>query len=204
MKTRPLSEGDRAALEALLGRAPWPNVFHLGALREFGLMLPGEAHSSTWAIGVFDGHELVGALVVLRGTGGIYRIPTLNERDLLDALSEAIHDAVMRGRLALLSGHASQLDALLPLVDESANGRPDRCYFRTLRRDNLALPAPMPGVREPQLATGDDMERLIDFYQHGFYSLAKLPSRAAWRNRLSEQLAFRTLFLIDDDHNIAQ
>jgi predicted GNAT family acetyltransferase len=43
------------------------------------------------------------------------------------------------------------------------------------------------------------MERLIDFYETGFYSLAHLPTRAAWRNRLTEQLAFRTLFLVEDE-----
>src|SRR5206468_9533121 len=32
----------------------------------------------------------------------------------------------------------------------------------------------------------------------GFYSLAHLPTRVAWRNRLTEQLALRTLFLIED------
>ena len=37
-----------------------------------------------------------------------------------------------------------------------------------------------------------------DFYLPGFYSLARLPSREAWRDRLSDQLAFRTLFLIED------
>ncbi len=42
------------------------------------------------------------------------------------------------------------------------------------------------------------MERLIDFYQVGFYSLARLPTRAAWRYRLSEQIAYRTMFLIED------
>jgi len=42
------------------------------------------------------------------------------------------------------------------------------------------------------------MERLVDFYETGFYTLAHLPTRAAWRNRLTEQLAFRTLFLVED------
>ena len=43
------------------------------------------------------------------------------------------------------------------------------------------------------------MERLVDFYETGFYTLAHLPTRAAWRNRLTEQLAFRTLFLVEDE-----
>jgi predicted GNAT family acetyltransferase len=139
----------------------------------------------------------VGALVVLRGTGGIYHAP--GDRDALEILAEAVQDAVVRGRLALLSGHASQLDPLFPMVSVTANGRLDRCHFCTLRPGDLTLPEPKPGFHEPRLATGDDMERLIDFYQRGFYSLARLPSRAAWRNRLSEQLAFRTLYFIDDE-----
>ena len=51
----------------------------------------------------------------------------------------------------------------------------------------------------PRLAVNADMERLIDFYEVGFYSLAHLPSRAAWRNRLTEQLALRTMFIIEDE-----
>jgi predicted GNAT family acetyltransferase len=48
------------------------------------------------------------------------------------------------------------------------------------------------------MASPEDMERLIDFYETGFYSLARLPSRVAWRNRLTEQLAYRTLFVVED------
>jgi len=44
----------------------------------------------------------------------------------------------------------------------------------------------------------DSLDSLIDFYLPGFYSLARLPTREAWRDRLSDQLAFRTLFLIED------
>jgi RimJ/RimL family protein N-acetyltransferase len=179
--------------------APSHNVFHLSALSEFGLSSPADVGGSPWSVGTFERGELVGAMVVLRGTGGIYHAP--DDRESLEMLAEAVHDSVVRGRLALLSGHASQLDPFLPMVDPSVNGRLDRCDFCTLRPNNLLLPptASQPGLREPRLATDEDMERLIDFYQHGFYSLARLPSRAAWRNRLSEQLAFRTLYLIDDE-----
>jgi RimJ/RimL family protein N-acetyltransferase len=199
VKSRPLSEEDRPALEALLMRAPWHNVFHLSALSEFGLSSPADVGGSPWSVGTFEHGELVAAMVVLRGTGGICHTP--DDRESLELLAQAVHDAVVRGRLALLSGHASQLDPFLPMVDPSVNGNLDRCHFRMLRRDDLITPppAPQPGLREPRLATGDDMERLIDFYQRGFYSLARLPSRAAWRNRLAEQLAFRTLFLIEDE-----
>jgi predicted GNAT family acetyltransferase len=42
------------------------------------------------------------------------------------------------------------------------------------------------------------MEALIDFYIRGFYSLAHLPTRAAWRTRLSEQLTHRLLYIIEE------
>src|SRR4051812_33925186 len=192
MKSRPLSVEDRPALEALLMRAPWHNVFHLSALREFGLTSPGDVNGGPWSLGAFERGALVAAMVVLRGTGGIYHAP--DDRESMEMLAEATHDAVVRGRLALLSGHASQLDPFLSMVEPAMNGRFDRCHFCTLRLGDLIIPAslPHPGLRDPRLARGEDMERLIDFYQRGFYSLARLPSRAAWRNRLSEQLAFRT------------
>ncbi|MEO8285413.1 MAG: GNAT family N-acetyltransferase [Chloroflexota bacterium] len=196
MKSRPLFADDRPTLQALLEHLRPHNVFHLSALEEFGLVTPAEGGAGPWAIGAFDGGELRGALVVLRGTGGIYH--TAGDRDTLEVLAAAVHDAVMRGRLALLSGHTSQLDVLLPLVDESVNGRPDRCHFRTLVPGDLTLPEQGNGFAKPRLATDSDMEKLVDFYQRGFYSLARLPSRAAWRNRLSEQMAFRTLYMIED------
>jgi len=196
MISRPLTESDRPALEALLGRAPDYNVFHLSGLREFGLVSPSDAAGGLWSTGIFERGALVGALVVVRGTGGIYHVP--GEREVLEAIAEAVLDAVMRGRLALLSGHASQIEPCLPLVDASIGGRLDRCHFCSLHEDDLVFPLSQLDFGEPKLATGDDMERLIDFYQRGFYSLAHLPSRAAWRNRLAEQLAFRTLFFIED------
>jgi predicted GNAT family acetyltransferase len=87
---------------------------------------------------------------------------------------------------------------LLDLIGEAGVGRPDHCHFRTLAADDLRMHGPIEGFAEPRLATGDDMEKLIDFYQVGFYSLANLPTRSAWRTRLTEQLAFRTMFLIED------
>jgi GNAT superfamily N-acetyltransferase len=202
MKSRPLSEDDRPALETLLMRAPWHNVFHLSSLAEFGLHVPTNMGDGAWAVGIFERGSLMAALVVLRGTGGIYN--TSRDREALELLTEAVDDAVVHGRFALLSGHATQLDPLLPMVEPAVHGRLDRCDFCTLHPGDLVLPAsrPQPGLCNPRLATGDDMERLIDFYQRGFYSLARLPSRAAWRNRLSEQLAFRTLYLIENDQGI--
>ena len=139
---------------------------------------------------------MVGALMALRGTGGIYHTP--GDGDTLQALAKVVLDKAHEGRLQLLSGHASQLEPLLPLVREAGIGRFDRCYFNTLLSSDLRLPDKVQGFGAPRLGTESDMERLIDFYAVGFYSLAHLPSRAAWHNRLSEQLAYRTLFLIED------
>ncbi|MGA7730123.1 MAG: GNAT family N-acetyltransferase [Chloroflexia bacterium] len=198
LKVRALENDDREALQALLMREPQYNAFHLSALSEFGL------GSGAWAVGVFRGTDLVGMLMALRGTGGAYHVP--GDAEALEMLADAVHDRVLNGRLALLSGHTSQLDPLLPMVESSVNGRPDRCHFRVLLPGDLALPERhaeqewfVPDLfKPPRRAHEGDMERLIDFYLHGFYSLARLPSREAWRSRLSEQLAFRTLYLIED------
>jgi GNAT superfamily N-acetyltransferase len=193
--TRRLTDADRPALEALLCREPSCNAFHLSALREFGLQSPG---GEAWAFGAYRGGDLVGAAMALRGTGGIYHAP--GDAESLEALAGVVTDQVMMGNFALLSGHASQIDPLLTLAGSLLYGHMDRCDFVTLRKGELRPSDDnVPGFGPPRLATGDDMERLIDFYLHGFYSLARLPTRAAWRNRLSEQLAFRTLYLIEDE-----
>lgn len=197
LKVRALGNDDIEILRGFLMQEPQHNVFHLSALREYGL------GNISWAMGVFRDGALAGVVMALRGTGGAYHAN--GERDVLAELANIVHDRVLNGRLALLSGHASQLSALLPLVQSSVNGRPDRCWFRTLLPGDLLLPSEgeedwfQPGLfKQPRRATESDMERLIDFYLHGFYSLARLPSREAWRARLSEQLAFRTLYLIED------
>jgi RimJ/RimL family protein N-acetyltransferase len=192
--TRRLTNADRAALEALLCRRPPHNAFHLSVLREFGVEGPG---GESWAVGVYRGRELEGVSMALRGTGGIYHEP--GDADVLEALAGVVTDRVMMGNFALLSGHASQIDPLLGLAGSLVYGHIDRCHFVTLRRGELQPPAGVvQGFGAPRLATPEDMERLVDFYLHGFYSLARLPNRTAWRNRLTEQLAFRTLYLIED------
>lgn len=188
---------DLDTLQNLLMQEPQLNVFHLSTLREVGL------DAGSWAVGVFRGADLVGTVMALRGTGGAYH--TLGDADALEELSNIVQDRVVNGRLALLSGHASQIDPLLPLVRGAATGGSDRCHFRVLTPGDLAFPREAeqewfaPGLfGQPRRADDSDMEPLIDFYLHGFYSLARLPSREAWRTRLSEQLVFRTLYLIED------
>lgn len=197
MYTRSLAPEDEPALQALLMREPRHNLFHLSALREHGLAPAGQSQGRPWAIGVLgEGGELVGALVALRGTGCIFHEP--DDDETLGQLAECVLDRGLGGSLSLLSGHATQIEPLIPLIGEAGLGHADRCYFRTLYPAELVMPGPVPGFGLPRLASDGDMDRLIDFYEVGFYSLAHLPSRAAWRNRLAEQLAFRTLFVMED------
>ncbi len=197
LTARPLLGIEQPALEALLLRAPQHNVFHLSALAEYGLSSTQETYGAAWAIGVFKGGTLIGALVVQRGTGCIYHTP--GDADALAALASVVRSKATSGPLSLLSGHASQVVPLLPLIQEVGASRPDMCYFRTLSQGDLvAGGGRIHGFSAPRQAGQEDMERLIDFYEIGFYSLARLPSRIAWRNRLTEQLAFRTLYLIED------
>lgn len=191
---------DIAALERLLLNAPQYNAFHLSVLGEVGL------GGGSWAVGVFLDGNLLGAVMATRGAGGVYYTST--DAEVLKALADVVRERSMNGRLALLSGHSSLLDPFLPLVRSSIGGRMDRCDFCVLARpvspdQGAGQSTPIshsrnPEWRGPRIAEDADMERLIDFYLHGFYSLARLPTREAWRGRLSDQLAFRTLFLIED------
>lgn len=175
--------------------APY-NPFHLGSLREFGLADAALPQGRPWAIGAFNGDTLEGVAMAFRGTGGIYHAP--GDAEALRTLAEVVIERANGGHLSLLSGHASLIEPLLTLAGEAGIGQPDHCHFRVLRFVDFAVPGPVEGFGQPRLGTEDDMERLIDFYQVGFYSLANLPTRSAWRTRLAEQLAFRTLYFIED------
>lgn len=196
MQARHLTPSDQPALEALLLSQPNHNLFHLSALRESGLALPGSSEKHAWATGIYRGGELAGGLVAFRGTGGIYHTPGDNE--VLAALSNALLEMAARGVFTLLSGHETQINPILPLTADALLGPPDRCRFCLLLPGDLTSSMPAAGFSEPRMATAHDMERLIDFYMTGFYSLAHLPTREAWRDRLSEQLRHRTLFVIED------
>ncbi len=182
-------------------REPAYNVFHLSAMLEHEragqreLDVP-EPYGGPWAVGALRDGELVGAIAAMRGTGGIYHIRS--DEEALDDLAAVVVQKSKQGVLSLLSGHESQVGALLPRIDAAGVGPPDYCYFQTLQPHDLLLPHDVPGFHSPRIATPSDTVRLIDFYELGFYSLARLPSRAAWRNRLNEQFAYRTLYLIED------
>ncbi|HEY0071769.1 MAG TPA: GNAT family N-acetyltransferase [Chloroflexia bacterium] len=201
MDTRALTAQDRPLLDALLMRNPVQNVFHLSAMVEHEKAgregwLPEGSDGGPWAVGAFREGELVGVVTAARGTGGIYHSP--GDREALEAVAGLVVEKAREGLLSLLSGHHSQVGAVLPLIDAAGVGPYDSCHFRTLRADQLIMPPPIPGFSAPRIASHKDMERLIDFYETGFYSLARLPSRAAWRSRLTEQLAYRTLYIVED------
>ncbi len=190
-------------MEALLMREPAHNVFHLSALLEQERTeregQAGAEDAGPWAVGAFKEGELLGAVTAVSGTGGIYHTP--GDRETLQALAAVVVEKGKQGVLSLLSGHARQVGAILPLIDKAGVGPADRCYFRTAHPGDLSMPALPPaasGFTAPRLGAPDDIEKLIDFYDLGFYSLAKLPTRAAWRNRLTEQLAYRTLYFVED------
>lgn len=196
MHVRALAQDDVPALEGLLRLAPEHNLFHLSALAEHGLGDVSGPPEQMWAIGAFRGEVLAGVVAGFRGTGSIYHTP--GDDETLHELAEVVTEKGSGGKLSLLSGHASQIGPLLPLVQKVGVGHADHCHFRTLYPNDLVQPRQVKGFGVPRPATNDDMERLIDFYEIGFYSLAYLPTRAAWRSRLTEQLAFRTLFLMED------
>jgi uncharacterized protein len=196
MDIRPLGPSDESALQALLMREPARNAFHLSMLQEQGLPPVSHAAEATWAVGAFRGRELVGAAMALRGTGGLYHEP--GDVETLEPLAHTIEDKVMARSMSLLSGHTSQVGPALPMLNSVMIGWYDRCHFRTLYPLDLRYLEKVESFPGPRVATWDDMERLVDFYMTGFYSLARLPSREAWRARLSEQLTYRTLFLIED------
>ena len=97
----------------------------------------------------------------------------------------------------LLSGPRPVVEPLLAHLRPPAVGEGDHCPFQELRPAELHPPPD--GGPPARRATLDDMDPLIDFYIRGFYSLARLPTRAAWHARLSEQIIHRTLYLIEQD-----
>src|SRR3954470_20256133 len=127
MQTRPLTPGDRPALEQLLLREPTHNQFHLSALAEYGFGNAPDPQGLPWAIGAFRGVQLSGVFMDLRGTGVFYQVPEGQVR--LEAMAEEGAARATKGKLSLLNGHASQIDPLLPLIEKVGVGQDDYCYF---------------------------------------------------------------------------
>ncbi len=180
-QTRPLVPAEAPALEALLAGYGLAGVYAQSHLRALGLRIGGVR---AWGWTPPGATDLAAALVAREGIGwAMWRDPAAHGP--LGARLAALH-------LQLLSGPPAQV---IPVLAEMPSRRvegQDRCPLRVL---TPATFQPAPGLSRP--ATEADMEALIDFYSHGFYSLAYLPTRAAWQARLGEQLAHRTLFVVE-------
>ncbi|MGI8588831.1 MAG: GNAT family N-acetyltransferase [Chloroflexia bacterium] len=178
---RPLTPDDGAALDRLLAGQRPAGVYARSHLRALGIGVGGVA---AWGCTGADG-ELRASLVAHDGIGW----PIWETREQADALAECV------GALGidLLSGPPTLVEPLLTRLGSLA-GRLDRCPFVRLLPGELCQPPTCALVRR---ALPTDIESLIDFYLPGFYSLAYLPTREAWRERLSEQLAHRRSYLIE-------
>jgi len=185
--TRPLGATDRPALDRLLAEAGLPAAYARDHLRVHGLQAAGARAVGTPGAG---DAAVAAALVADEGIAwAFWRTPAQAA-----ALGTALPDLGSN----LLSGPRDLVAPLLAHLPPRGVGGVDRCPFERLAPADLSLP-PAPHTPAPRRATPADMEPLIDFYIRGFYSLAQLPTRAAWRTRLQEQLESRTLFLIEHD-----
>jgi RimJ/RimL family protein N-acetyltransferase len=183
-ETRLLAPEEAPALEALLSAQEPAATYARSHLRGLGLG-PGGVRAWGWPeVGPFGA-----ALVARDGIGWVvWRAPA----------AQVPLAARLQGlNVQLLSGPPAQVAPVLAAVARGRLDGQDRCPFELLTPATFR-PAPGPARR----AGPADMERLIDFYSHGFYSLTYLPTRAAWQTRLSEQLAQRTLFVVEQDGRV--
>jgi GNAT superfamily N-acetyltransferase len=189
---RTLHPVDGPVLDALLAGWALPAAYARSHLREHGLALDtvraiGCALPPDHATG-----GLAAALVAHDGIGwALWREPTE---------AAALAAALPFVGPTLLSGPRVLVEPLLAYLPPDRVSGVDRCPFERLVPGNLRPPpaaaGPAPVARR---ATLGDMDPLIDFYMRGFYSLAHYPTRAAWRARLTSQITYRSLYLIEQD-----
>jgi RimJ/RimL family protein N-acetyltransferase len=179
-----LTPEDAPALDRLLARRPMAAVFARSHLRTRGL---GPRGAQGYWLAADEGAPEA-AIVALEGIAW----------SVWDAPADAAALAGVAPALGvdLLSGPGPLVAPLLAALPGSAAEHGDHCPFERLTPEALGAPA---GGSPPARRAGfEDLELLIDFYIRGFYSLARLPTRAAWRARLSEQLRHRRLYLIEE------
>lgn len=178
-----LTPEDAPALDRLLARRPMAAVYARSHLRARGLGPHGV--QGYWLAA--DGAPRA-AMVALEGIAwSVWDAPA--DAAALAGVTAALH-------VDLLSGPRALVAPLLAALPGSAQEHGDYCPFERLTPD--ALIAPGDAAPPARRAGFEDLEILIDFYIRGFYSLARLPTRAAWRARLSEQLMRRRLYLIEE------
>jgi len=181
-QTRTLTAADTAALDTLLA-----GYGLAGAYARSHLQAAGESGVRAW------GWPLAGALgaalVMYNGIAWtVWRDP---------AAAPALAARLATLAAHLLSGPTDLTRPVLAALPPTQIGTHDPCPFAVL---TPATFRPAPGPARP--ATPADMEALIDFYSFGFYSLAVLPTRAAWRARLDEQLARRSMLVVVRDGRV--
>ena len=187
-QTAALVGADAPTLDAILTSYGWGAAYARSHLHARGLR-PGGVRAWGWP----RPGPLAAALVVRDG------IAWACWRDQTGRAALAARLATIG--VQLLSGPAELVAPLLADLGATRHGPPDRCPFEILTPATFQ-PAADPDRYPARQATFDDMEPLIDFYRHGFYSLAYLPTRAAWRDRLTEQLTHRTMFVIEQDGRV--
>jgi RimJ/RimL family protein N-acetyltransferase len=184
-ETRLLAPEEAPALEDLLAPQEPAALYARSHLRRCGLG-PGGVRAWGWpAAG-----PPAAALVARDGIGwAIWGDP---------AAQAPLAARLQAQQVQLLSGPAPQVAPVLAAVSPRHVTGQDRCPFELLTPTTFQ---PVPGPARQAIPA--DMERLIDFYSHRFYSLTYLPTRAAWQARLSEQLAHRTLFVVEHAGRVA-
>ncbi len=186
---RPLSAADQPALAGLLGQAPAANLFQLSRLQEHGLgpRRRDQPAFSVW--GVEHEGRLLAEVSMFNGAVALY----CADPTALPLLATQVSQLRPEG----VSGIRPQVDSLIIALGPGACLSRDDCTFCWLdspAHANIAVPNPtLPTPRRALLA---DIEPLIDFYQHGFYTLTHLPSRDLWRQRLLDQLLKRDTFIM--------
>lgn len=187
---RSLESADSPALDALLAGWPLPAVYARSYLRQQGIHGAGLRGIGCPA---GDGAAPAALAAALTSFDGI-AWPIWTAPAQLAALAAGLPLL----SVTLLSGPRPLVEPLLARLPPALVGGGDHCPFQRLTPAALVAAPAGPGP-QPRRATHADMERLIDFYIRGFYSLAHLPTRDAWRARLTEQLDYRTLYLIEED-----
>ncbi len=180
---RLLTAADAPALDRLLARHAFAGAYARSYLRSAGI---GPDGVTAWACPGTD-DSLLAALVAHDSIGwAVWDTP---------AQATALLPAIAALGLTLLSGPQALVAPLAAALPQPTHG--DHCPFVTLHPAALVAP-PAAAAWPPRPADLADLTALIDFYIGGFYSLAYLPTRAAWATRLTEQLAHRTLYCITD------
>ncbi|HUS13971.1 MAG TPA: GNAT family N-acetyltransferase [Chloroflexia bacterium] len=190
LPARRLTLADQSAVERLLAAWPLEGAYAYSHLQVDGL---GPDGVRGYGCAAAEGSRDFAAAILAHGgiAWALWRTP-----DEADALA----GVVPRLGVDLLSGPKALVAPLVAQLPPGSADHGDHCPLQCITRGAL-LPAPA-GPAHARAASLADMERLIDFYIRGFYSLARLPTREAWRVRLTEQLVYRRLYLIEDDEKI--